>query len=197
MSEITTPRDAASLLLLRRDASGPAVLMGARSAGHAFMPNRLVFPGGAVDAEDHTAPAAAEAPAAVLDRLARIGGAGLARALTMAAARELEEETGLHLGQPPDLSGLGYLCRAVTPPSMRIRFDARFLVVDATFCQGSLAGSGELEQLAWFGVAEALALDLAFPTRKVLERLLVWLDEDAATRSGPVPTLLNREWLLE
>jgi 8-oxo-dGTP pyrophosphatase MutT (NUDIX family) len=64
MSEITTPRDAASLLLLRRDGSGPAVLMGARSAGHAFMPNRLVFPGGAVDAEDHTTPAAAEAPAA-------------------------------------------------------------------------------------------------------------------------------------
>ena len=115
----------------------------------------------------------------------------------MAAARELEEETGLHLGQPPDLSGFSYLCRAITPPSMRIRFDARFLVVDAGFCQGSLAGSGELEGLAWFGVAEALALDLAFPTRKVLERLLVWLDEDQATREGPVPTLLNREWQLE
>jgi 8-oxo-dGTP pyrophosphatase MutT (NUDIX family) len=197
MSESESPRDAASLLLLREGETGPEVLMGARAAGHKFMPNRLVFPGGAVDAEDFTATAASEAPAAVLERLARSGDAALARALTLAAARELEEEAGLHLGHPPDLSGLDYLCRAITPPAMKIRFDARFLVVDAARCQGSLGGSGELEQLAWFGVAEALALDLAFPTRKVLERLLLWRAETPAQRAGPVPTLLNRDWVME
>ncbi len=197
MSESAPPRDAASLLLLRPGAAGPAVLMGARSAGHAFMPNRLVFPGGAVDAADYTAPVAAETPMPVRARLARAGGDALARALTVAAARELEEETGLHLGQPPDLSGFDYLCRAITPPGMRIRFDARFLVVDARFCQGTLAGSGELEQLTWFGVAEALALDLAFPTRKVLERLTLWLAQSPAERDAAVPTLLNRDWVME
>ena len=52
-------RDAASLIVLRRDTSAPAVLMGLRGAGHRFMPNRLVFPGGAVDPGDADAPAAA------------------------------------------------------------------------------------------------------------------------------------------
>ncbi|MFC7610154.1 NUDIX hydrolase [Teichococcus aestuarii] len=36
------------------------VLMGMRAAGHRFMPNRLVFPGGRVDLADRTAPAATE-----------------------------------------------------------------------------------------------------------------------------------------
>ena len=52
-------RHAASLVVLRRRASGePEVLMGMRGATHRFMPNRLVFPGGAVDRADLTAPAA-------------------------------------------------------------------------------------------------------------------------------------------
>jgi 8-oxo-dGTP pyrophosphatase MutT (NUDIX family) len=197
MSDTQAIRDAASLLLLREGEAGPEVLMGARSAGHAFMPNRLVFPGGGVDAGDFTAPVAAEAPEPVRVRLAACGGAALARALTVAAARELEEETGLSLGDPPDLSGLAYLCRAVTPPTMKIRFDARFFVVDAGRCQGTLAGSGELEQLTWFGVDAALALDLAFPTRKVLERLKLWRLESDTARLGAVPTLLNRDWVMQ
>ena len=51
-------RDAASLLVLRQTSSGPELLMGMRGAGHRFMPNRLVFPGGSVDAGDLAAPAA-------------------------------------------------------------------------------------------------------------------------------------------
>ena len=50
-------RPAASLVVLRHTAA-PAVLMGMRGAKHRFMPNRLVFPGGAVDPADHDAPAA-------------------------------------------------------------------------------------------------------------------------------------------
>jgi len=52
------PRDAASLLVLRATPAGPDVLMGLRGAGHRFMPNRLVFPGGAVDRADLDAPSA-------------------------------------------------------------------------------------------------------------------------------------------
>ena len=48
------PKHAASLLVLRT-ADAPEVLMGMRGAGHKFMPNRLVFPGGRVDPEDHRA----------------------------------------------------------------------------------------------------------------------------------------------
>lgn len=199
MSEIKPMRHAASILLLREEKGGPRVLMGARSAGHVFMPNRLVFPGGGVDAVDYAAPVARDVPERVLQRLAVGTDMGLARALTRAAARELEEETGLHLGVPPDLSGLDFLCRAITPDTMKVRFDARFLVVDAARVEGTLAGSGELEGLAWFGVAEALALDLAFPTRKVLEQLELWLarDTDARQADTATPTLRDRTWFAE
>ena len=46
------PRDSATLILVRRDNAEPQILMGKRSAKHAFMPNKFVFPGGKVDAGD-------------------------------------------------------------------------------------------------------------------------------------------------
>ena len=167
-----------------------------RGAGHRFMPNRLVFPGGAVDPADFAADVAAEMAAHVRHRLALGGDAALARALGVAAARELEEETGLSLGAPPALDGFDYLCRAVTPPSLPMRFDARFLVVDASHVHGVLAGSGELEGLREYAVAEALALDLAFATRSVLEKLLEWRAMSPSQRAARtrVPVLHNRVW---
>jgi 8-oxo-dGTP pyrophosphatase MutT (NUDIX family) len=82
---------------------------------------------------------------------------------------------------------------------MPIRFDARFLIVSADHIQGTLAGSGELEDLRWFGVEEALALDLAYPTRKVLEQLQAWMLLDAPARSArtTTPTMRERSWTLE
>ena len=48
-------RHAASLVVLRHSTSGePELLMGMRGARHRFMPNRLVFPGGAVDRLGHS-----------------------------------------------------------------------------------------------------------------------------------------------
>lgn len=191
-------RPAASLLLLRADPA-PAVLMGMRGAGHKFMPNRLVFPGGRVDDEDHAAPSATPLPDHVIARLRKGADASLAHAIGIAAARELEEETGLSLGAPPELAGLDYLCRAITPDRSPIRFDARFLVVDAAATTGDLAGSGELEDLRWYSLTEALALDLAFPTRGVLERLQIWLTLTPAQRAAQsdVATLRNRGWVME
>lgn len=196
MSDDVPVRDAASLLLLRGQGEATRVLMGMRGAGHRFMPNHLVFPGGAVDADDHQAVVARLPRDAVL---ARLGDNTAARALAHAAARELEEETGLHLGHPPDLAGFDYLCRAITPAGRSIRFDARFLVVDAAAIQGELAGSGELEDLTWYGVDEAQALDLSFPTRKVLEQLCAWLDlsETQRLERRLTPTLRDRAWLQE
>jgi 8-oxo-dGTP pyrophosphatase MutT (NUDIX family) len=58
------PRDAASLIVLRHGRGAPEVLLGMRAAGHRFMPNRLAFPGGAVDRADFSAqPATALAAA--------------------------------------------------------------------------------------------------------------------------------------
>lgn len=193
---------AASLLVLRANAAAPdspELLMGLRGAGHKFMPNRLVFPGGRVDEADHVAPSASALPAHVVARLAKAGDPGLAHAIGIAAARELEEETGLTLGAPPELAGLDYLCRAITPEGSPIRFDARFLVVDAALVSGALAGSGELEDLSWYGLRQALALDLALPTRRTLERLQLWLALSPAERRAQtlVPTLRDRSWVME
>jgi 8-oxo-dGTP pyrophosphatase MutT (NUDIX family) len=191
-------RHAASLIVLRRTARGPEMLMGVRGARHRFMPNRLVFPGGAVDRADLTAPSAAPLAPGTRARLERSASPALAHGLGIAAARELEEETGLSLGRPPALDGLDYICRLVTPTDSPVRFNARFLVADAERARGTLAGSGELEGLRFYPAAEALALDLAEPTRLVIGRLLSWLAMGAAERAAEerVP-VFRKDWRWE
>jgi 8-oxo-dGTP pyrophosphatase MutT (NUDIX family) len=192
---MSTLRDAASLILLRHEANGLKILMGLRHANHKFLPNHMVFPGGAVDAADFGAPVAAPLRPAVLERLSRGGGAALAAALGHAAARELEEETGLSLGRPPALDGLHYLCRAETPADRPIRFNARFFVGDAALLAGTLGGSGELEALDWYELETVLRLDLALATRVVLGQLQIWAALDEAARDERrVPVLRDRAW---
>jgi 8-oxo-dGTP pyrophosphatase MutT (NUDIX family) len=197
--KFVTPRPAASLVVVDEAGPAPKVLMGMRGAGHKFMPNRLVFPGGAVDPGDHDAPFATPPRPDVLRRLEKSADPKLALALLLAAARELEEETGLSLGAPPALDGLDYLCRAVTPEGSPMRFDARFLVVDAARVSGQLGGSDELENLAWYALEEATAMDLAIPQRRVLDKLLIWLALSDAERRGmtTVDVLHNRLWVTE
>ena len=192
-------RHASSLILLRAGGTAPSMLMGMRGAGHRFMPNRLVFPGGAVDRPDATAPVRAPMPPHVLAMVAKSCKPRLAHALGVAAARELEEETGLTLGTPPDLSGLDYLGRAITPAEQPVRFNARFFVADADAASGTLAGSGELEGLRWYGIEEALALDLARPTRMVIGLLQLWLGMSAKERAArtDLPVFRRRQMLKE
>ena len=59
MTALAPIRDAATVILLRRQAAEVLVLMGMRGAGAVFMPSKYVFPGGAVDADDATARLAA------------------------------------------------------------------------------------------------------------------------------------------
>jgi 8-oxo-dGTP pyrophosphatase MutT (NUDIX family) len=192
-------RHAASLLVWRRDSDATEILMGMRGARHRFMPNRLVFPGGAVDRADLSAPFASGLSKRTEAALHRNANAKLAHGLGIAAARELLEETGLSLGSPPALSGLDYLARAVTPTDSPIRFNARFFCIHASAVSGALGGDGELDNLRYYDMAEALALDLAGPTRRMLEQLRLWLamseaDRDARTH---VPVLKDRGWKLE
>jgi len=192
-------RHAASLIVWREAAHGPEVLMGLRGAGHRFMPNRLVFPGGAVDRRDRTAQAAEEPDPATLQALRRNAQAPLARALVYAAARELEEETGLSFGTPPRLGAIRYLCRAVTPPDAKIRFNARFLIAEASAVHGTPCDSHELEGVRYYGLSEALALDLARPTRVVLTEFQTYLaltDEARRARTA-LPVFKRRSWVSE
>jgi 8-oxo-dGTP pyrophosphatase MutT (NUDIX family) len=189
-------RHAASLIVVRDTPTGPELLMGMRGAGHRFMPNRLVFPGGKVDPQDRRATIGSPLRPEVLLRLERNARPPLARALAVAAARELEEESGLSLGRPPHLHTLDYLCRAITPRASTMRFNARFLVVDAAHVTGQLGGSGELESLRFLPVEEALAADIALVTRLVIEQVRLFLLLDPAARAARrnTPVLRERDW---
>jgi 8-oxo-dGTP pyrophosphatase MutT (NUDIX family) len=193
------PRDAASLIIVRPGPSGAEVLMGMRGARHRFMPNRLVFPGGRVDLADRYGKYATPLRPDTRAHLEKTATPSRARAIAIAVARELEEETGLTLGSPPSLDGLSYLLRAVTPPVMPMRFNARFLVVDADRVSGTLAGSGELENLRYYAIAEALALDLADITQEVLRNLQTYLAMTPERRAARTLTPIFRHtgWSLE
>jgi 8-oxo-dGTP pyrophosphatase MutT (NUDIX family) len=193
-------KHAASLIVLRIVNDEPHMLMGMRGAKHRFMPNRLVFPGGRVDRADLTAPFATPLPKVTERALSKKANPTLAHGIAAAAARELAEETGLSLGRPPKMDGVHYLARAVTPPGSPIRFNARFLVVQEHHVAGELGGDGELEELRFYGMTEALALQLALPTRRVLERLKSWLALSEAERNAEIRTpvlLRDRGWMLE
>lgn len=165
--------------------------MGQRGASAAFMPNKFVFPGGAVDAQDGAVPLMADAAAECMRRLALHAPTTSPRACLAAAIREVWEETGLILGRPaawsppnpdwesfatsghaPDASALRYVFRAITPPGRPRRFDARFLLADAAAIQGDpddfTHACDELSHLQWVPLAQARSFDLPFITEVVL-----------------------------
>ena len=189
------PKNAATLILVRRDGPEPRLLMGRRQAGHVFMPDKWVFPGGRVDPADHRAPVVAPLRPEVAELVARTGGRspGLSQALAVAAVRETWEEAGLLMGRLegerllPDLSPLALVAHAVTPPGRVRRFDARFFTADASALQSldRTPGTGELEQIAWFTFEEARALDLPSITRFVVAELA----ERERNPARPVPSV--------
>ncbi len=192
----TAIRDAATVIVLRDAESDPKVLMGQRGAKAAFMPNKFVFPGGAVDADDHHVPLASQPSDRNALRLAENlrpeSPASIGTALFAAAIRELWEETGLVLGTKsawgtapgsewqayaetghlPHAHGLKFVFRAITPPGRPRRFDARFFLVDAADLSGDLddfsRASDELSYLQWVRLSEARSFDLPFITEVVL-----------------------------
>ncbi len=193
------PKDAATLIMLRRDASRPRVLMGKRHRSHSFMPEMWVFPGGKLDRGDYRAPASSELRDPVLGALMKTAPANKARALGMAAVRETFEEVGLRLARPaaparlsgpwkafgadgalPDLGALDLIARAITPPYRPKRFDARFFTAEAErlISLEPTAGSGELDEIAWVNLEEAMKLDLPAVTRFVLQELALRLEDD-------------------
>ncbi len=204
-------RDAATLILVRRAPAGPQVLMGQRGGAAAFMPEKFVFPGGAVDPDDRLLEGDPDPDPETARRLAIAADPALVRALPRAAVRELWEETGLMLGRPdptaatravpagwrgfyaaglvPDVAALRLVFRAVTPPGRPRRFDARFFLADAGAVAGvqdDFAGAGgELSHLCWVGLPAARELPLPFITEVVLAELAALLAAGAAAR--PVP----------
>ncbi len=166
-------RSAATIILSRRAAAGPEVLMGQRGATAAFMPSKYVFPGGGVDDADHLTQDSGLLHSRCSQRLAEFCKETAPRPATLAQAalREMAEETGLQL-RPVPQHPLRFVFRAITPPGRTRRFDARFFLVDADAVDGDpddfTRASGELSHLHWIGLAPARRLDLPFITEVVL-----------------------------
>ena len=96
-----TPRDAATIIMIRDRQTRPRVLMGQRGETASFFPSRYVFPGGAVDAADRDVALREPINPLCRGRLAQHeGDTALTDALVAAAIRELWEETGLLIGTP-------------------------------------------------------------------------------------------------
>jgi 8-oxo-dGTP pyrophosphatase MutT (NUDIX family) len=154
----TTPRPAASLILLRRGGRhrdrGVEVLLVRRSPEASFMPGVWVFPGGTVDAADEGNEEAAHRACAI---------------------RELHEEAGIELASD---AGLLPWSRWITPEIVPVRFDTRFYVALAPAHSPPRPDGAETTDAGWFSPQDALqrhgagTLPLVFPTIKHLESLL-------------------------
>jgi 8-oxo-dGTP pyrophosphatase MutT (NUDIX family) len=148
----TTPRPAATVILLRGGADALEVLLVKRNPEARFMGGAWVFPGGAVDAQE---------------------GQG-DDALRAAALRELQEEAGIALGEPAELVPFS---RWITPAQVRTRFDTWFYLAQLPPGAAPAVDGHEVVDARWYRPAAALEaasngeLLLVFPTIKHLEQL--------------------------
>ncbi|KAA1425108.1 NUDIX hydrolase [Mumia zhuanghuii] len=99
-AEASTPRDAATVVLLRDGAEGVEAYLLRRQRSMAFAPGMYVFPGGGVDPRDSDTDVAwaGPAPQEWADRWGC--STDVARALVCAAVRETYEESGVLLAGP-------------------------------------------------------------------------------------------------
>jgi len=146
--EVTEPRQAASIVVLRDSDEGPEVLLVQRNPEARFMGGAWVFPGGSVHESDSDHAAA--------------------------AVRELEEEAGVRL---PSGHPVVIWTRWITPPEVTIRFDTWFFVTEAPADADVTVDGAECVAATWLRPALALEqgergeLMLVFPTIKNLEAL--------------------------
>ena len=204
----TKVRDAATVIVLRDRATTPRILMGQRGARAVFMPNKFVFPGGAVDAADHAVPLGTPVAAPNDARLRDSSPPDLAPALAAAAIRELFEETGQVLGTPgpwdappadwhgfaatghlPHAAPLQFVFRALTPPGRPRRFDARFFLIDADDLASDpddfSQASDELSHLQWVALDQVRRFDMPFITEVVLSEIAARVEDRRPPASVP------------
>jgi 8-oxo-dGTP pyrophosphatase MutT (NUDIX family) len=165
---VTTPRQAATLVLLRDGSEGPEVLLVRRNPQQSFMGGAWVFPGGALHEGDLN--------------------------LSAAAVRELAEEAGITL---PAETELVPWSRWITPEEVKVRFDTWFFMAEAPPRAEPTPDGGECVDARWLRPAAALdahsrdELMLVFPTIKHLEALASFESIAAALagarRNEPVP----------
>jgi 8-oxo-dGTP pyrophosphatase MutT (NUDIX family) len=156
----TSPRQAATVILLRGGTETLEVLLVRRTPEAKFMGGVWVFPGGAVDADDGDGDDGVRA----------------------AAMRELHEEATITLAEPGELVAFS---RWITPAEVKIRFDTHFFLAPLPQGQEPRIDGEECVDLGWFTPRAALdahaagSIVLVFPTIAHLERLVPFASVDA------------------
>ena len=149
---VTTPRPAATVILLRGAGETLEVLLVKRNPARGFMAGAWVFPGGSVATAEGEGDAAHRA----------------------AAIRELAEEASVTLTDP---AGLVPFSRWITPAEVKKRFDTWFYLAPAPGDVAPRCDGEETVDLGWFTPVAALEAHergdilLVFPTIKTLEQL--------------------------
>ena len=160
---VTTPRQAASVILLRGGAETLELLLVRRNPAQRFMGGYWVFPGGAVDAREGEGDDAHRA----------------------AAVRELAEEAGV-VGVAAD--ALVKYSRWITPEQIATRFDTHFFLAASPPGARPRPDGRECVDLRWTTPRRALddhrdgALALVFPTVRQLEELCDFATAQEAIR---------------
>jgi len=159
-SEVTVPRQAASVIVLRGAADELEVLLVKRTERARFMGGVWVFPGGAVDAHEGEGDDAHRA----------------------AAVRELEEEAAIAGVDPVALVKFS---RWITPAEVVVRFDTHFFLAPLPDGAEPAIDGEECVDLGWFTPQRALEAHkageilLVFPTIKHLEQLALFDSAEA------------------
>jgi 8-oxo-dGTP pyrophosphatase MutT (NUDIX family) len=154
-----TPRQAATVIVLRGGTDALEVLLVQRNPQQRFMGGAWVFPGGAVDADEE----------------------GGDHAHRLAAVREVHEEAGLELAGPEVLLPFS---RWITPAEVKIRFDTHFFLARVPQDAQPRIDGSECVDVGWFTprgaleAGEAGRLLLVFPTIKTLEALARFASAD-------------------
>jgi 8-oxo-dGTP pyrophosphatase MutT (NUDIX family) len=147
----TTPRPAASIIVLRGGDRLLEVLLVKRNPAARFMGGAWVFPGGAIGADDGDGEPAQRA----------------------AGVRELAEEAGLEA----DPAALVPFSRWITPEQVKIRYDTYFFLHEVDEGMQPRIDGSEVVEFGWFtptaalGAHRAREILLVFPTIKHLEQL--------------------------
>ena len=195
INKTTIPRDASSVIIIKKKYNKLYVLMGRRPRTSKFMPGIYVFPGGALDKSDFKINKIFKLSTKVRRDIVKTRSDSHTIAIMLAAIRETAEESGLYLIEKRDFKGssinhakvwqtfinnsfvpsinnLCYFGRAITPSFLKIRYHARFFIADYNNFSGKIKTNGELENIDWIDIKKVSLLPVADVTEFLINRLI-------------------------
>ena len=194
----TKPKDASTLIIIRKNKKETFVLMGQRPMQSRFMPGVYVFPGGVTEKEDLQAYKffKLKPNKQVNKKAVKSYSNSHYQSLLLTAIRETAEETGLYLAETekslskpfinsesswnhftdksyvPSIHKLLFFGRAITPSKLKIRFHARFFLAFYEDFVGNMKANRELENLDWISLNEAKNKKIADVTEFMLNEII-------------------------